>query len=190
MWNQNQKEYRSNEHTGQESSSYARPPPPMSPAHPLSAPLPSPSASPTPIFGPTVAEIISGTAHGGRNRFGGGMACVGNFGDFANWTGHVFAAANTYGCGRLAWDPMVSADDVNTEWARLTFPPASADDAAAATGVEAAAGVHTADGLDHNASSIPEAATSTDVAAAAASSAVVATAVHILNRTWLVYEGA
>jgi len=50
------------------------------------------------------------------------MACVSNLGTFANWTGHVLAGANTYGFGRLAWDPTQAAEDINREWAQMTFP--------------------------------------------------------------------
>merc|ERR1712100_69865 len=37
-------------------------------------------------------------------------------------TGHVLAASNTYGFGRLSWDPSQSAESINTEWAQMTFP--------------------------------------------------------------------
>ena len=49
------------------------------------------------------------------------MACVSNMGSWGNLTGHVLAASNTYGCGRLAWDPTLSASDINREWAAMTF---------------------------------------------------------------------
>lgn len=50
------------------------------------------------------------------------MACVSNLGTFANWTGHILAASNTYGFARLSWDPRQSAEAINAEWARMTFP--------------------------------------------------------------------
>ena len=73
------------------------------------------------------------------------MACVSNMGSWGNLTGHVLAASNTCklvmsarfvalsvsltwkvitiadGCGRLAWDPTLSASDINREWAAMTF---------------------------------------------------------------------
>ena len=51
-----------------------------------------------------------------------GMACVSNLGSYANWTGHVLAGSNTYGFGRLSWDPTQSAEAINREWAAMTFP--------------------------------------------------------------------
>ena len=54
-----------------------------------------------------------------------------NLGEDPNWTGHEFSAANTYGYGRLAWDPTLSAEDVTREWVEMTWSPAdeSASDA-------------------------------------------------------------
>ena len=74
------------------------------------------------------------------------MACVSNMGSWGNLTGHVLAASNTCklhvmsarfvalsvsltwkvitiadGCGRLAWEPTLSASDINREWAAMTF---------------------------------------------------------------------
>ena len=47
---------------------------------------------------------------------------VTNIGDFANWTGHVLAGSNTYGFGRLSWDPSQTSEEVNREWSKLSFP--------------------------------------------------------------------
>ncbi|MEK8174930.1 hypothetical protein NKH77_55305 [Streptomyces sp. M19] len=44
-----------------------------------------------------------------------------NFGDARNWTGSHLAAANTHGYGRLSWNPELSAQDLATEWTRMTF---------------------------------------------------------------------
>ena len=66
-----------------------------------------------------------------RRRKASGMACVSNVGTYANWTGHVLAGSNTYGFGRLAWDPTASSRDINEEWTRMTFP---VDDATAQHG--------------------------------------------------------
>merc|ERR1719387_1655906 len=41
-----------------------------------------------------------------------GMAAVSNFGDDATWAGHPMSAANTYGFGRLAWDPALKPEAV------------------------------------------------------------------------------
>lgn len=68
--------------------------------------------------GSTIAKLLS-------NNPRSGMACVGNLGNFANWTGHVFAAANTYGFGALAWAPERSAAAINAEWTERTFPGCS-----------------------------------------------------------------
>jgi alpha-glucuronidase len=75
------------------------------------------------------------TAHGDVKRIKdlltsgkiGGLAAVGNAGLDQNWTGHTLAQANLYGYGRLAWNPALTATDIASEWARLTFPaqPAS-----------------------------------------------------------------
>eukprot|EP00746_Dinoflagellata_sp_MGD_P039578 gnl/MRDRNA2_/MRDRNA2_195534_c0_seq1.p1 gnl/MRDRNA2_/MRDRNA2_195534_c0~~gnl/MRDRNA2_/MRDRNA2_195534_c0_seq1.p1 ORF type:complete len:580 (-),score=88.83 gnl/MRDRNA2_/MRDRNA2_195534_c0_seq1:16-1638(-) len=66
--------------------------------------------------GSTIAKLLSNTSriHG--------MAAVSNLGSFANWTGHVLAGSNTYGFGRLAWDPFQSAATINHEWVKMTFP--------------------------------------------------------------------
>lgn len=64
--------------------------------------------------GSTVGSRLSGTPMGG-------MACVSNMGSWANMTGHVLAASNTFGCGRLAWDPTLTASEINKEWAAMTF---------------------------------------------------------------------
>ncbi|EGB04646.1 hypothetical protein AURANDRAFT_10378, partial [Aureococcus anophagefferens] len=74
----------------------------------------------------TIAELLTSEARGGRSKWGGGLACVSNLGNFANYTAHVLAAANTYACGRMAWDPTVPAATVDREWAAMTFPAGSA----------------------------------------------------------------
>ena len=67
----------------------------------------------------TVAQLLSGT-EGDAKRLSG-MAAVSNLGNFRNWTGHLLAASNIYGFGRLGWDPTQSADEINLEWAGMTF---------------------------------------------------------------------
>ncbi|MFB7998358.1 alpha-glucuronidase family glycosyl hydrolase [Streptomyces sp. NPDC056002] len=68
--------------------------------------------------GSTVARVVTGNAHAYTRC---GFAGVMNFGDARNWTGSHLAAANTHGYGRLAWNPELSAEDLATEWTRMTF---------------------------------------------------------------------
>eukprot|EP01052_Picozoa_sp_SAG31_P015170 SAG31_NODE_967_length_10684_cov_58.582239_8_plen_374_part_00 len=82
--------------------------------------------------GTTIASVLSGkgTEHSEGRPVGKGMACVSNFGDWKNFTGHVMSASNVYGCGRLAWNPLQSSASIHAEWASMTFarPDASAFD--------------------------------------------------------------
>ena len=71
----------------------------------------------------------------GLAAYGGGLACVSNLGSWANWTGHVFAASNVYGCGRLGWDTALDSATVHREWAAMTFPEAPRAVAEAAVGL-------------------------------------------------------
>ena len=83
--------------------------------------------------GSTIKKLLSNTStptsrpgkvHAGRIS---GMACVSNFGAYANWTGHVLAGSNSFGFGRLAWSGgSLTAEEINTEWAQLTFPATAA----------------------------------------------------------------
>jgi alpha-glucuronidase len=50
-----------------------------------------------------------------------GMAGVANVGTDRNWSGSHFDQANWYAFGRLAWDPVRSAEAVAGEWARMTW---------------------------------------------------------------------
>lgn len=68
--------------------------------------------------GSTVDKIASGALY---NRPYGGLAAVSNIGDDACWTGHPLAQANLYGYGRLAWNPALSAEQITTEWIRLSL---------------------------------------------------------------------
>ena len=43
----------------------------------------------------TIGELLAGTG-AGREGLGRGMACVSNFGNWANWTAHILSASNTY----------------------------------------------------------------------------------------------
>jgi alpha-glucuronidase len=68
--------------------------------------------------GSTVAKVIDGTLHGYAHT---GMAGVANVGTDRNWCGSVFACANWYAFGRLAWDPGLGSDTIADEWIRQTF---------------------------------------------------------------------
>jgi alpha-glucuronidase len=85
--------------------------------------------------GTTIAGVLSGkdTQHSEGRPIGKGMACVSNFGDWANFTGHVLSASNVYGCGRLAWDPTQTSSTIHAEWVSMTFARPAASDLARAT---------------------------------------------------------
>jgi len=68
--------------------------------------------------GSTVAESASGRLFGQRL---GGIAAVTNVGNDANWTGHGLAQANLYGYGRLTWNPQTTAEQIASDWIRMTF---------------------------------------------------------------------
>lgn len=68
--------------------------------------------------GSTVAKSIDGSI---KTKKITGIAGVANIGADINWTGHVFAQANWYGFGRLAWNPYLSSEEIADEWLRCTF---------------------------------------------------------------------
>ena len=49
------------------------------------------------------------------------IAGVANTGQDPDFCGYVFAQANWYAFGRLAWDPTLSAEQIADEWIRQTF---------------------------------------------------------------------
>ena len=49
------------------------------------------------------------------------VAGVANTGQDPNFCGYVFAQANWYAFGRLAWDPDLTAEQIAGEWVRQTF---------------------------------------------------------------------
>src|SRR5262249_2077462 len=65
-----------------------------------------------------VRDIVAGRTF---NRPLGGFVGVANVGMDANWLGSLFAMANLYGFGRLAWDSTLSQSAIAQEWTRLTF---------------------------------------------------------------------
>ena len=68
--------------------------------------------------GSTVARVIDGSLHGQSLT---GMAGVANIGTARNWTGNLFAQADWYAFGRLAWDPYMDSGEIFREWAMMTF---------------------------------------------------------------------
>ncbi len=70
--------------------------------------------------GPTVAQVIDGSAEGHELT---GIAGVANVGRSRDWSGSTFNQANWYAFGRLAWDPGLSAEAIAREWAAQTFSP-------------------------------------------------------------------
>lgn len=52
---------------------------------------------------------------------GGGLWGISNFSNAKNWTGHYIHQANAYGYGRLAWNPMLTEDEIANEWVRCSF---------------------------------------------------------------------
>ena len=49
------------------------------------------------------------------------IAGVSNIGMDTNWCGHIFAQANWYAFGRLAWDSSINSEQIADEWIKLTF---------------------------------------------------------------------
>ena len=68
--------------------------------------------------GSTVAKITDGTLRPAKVT---AIAGVANTGDNANWCGHLFAQANWYAYGRLAWNHSLPSEQVADEWIRMTF---------------------------------------------------------------------
>ena len=50
-----------------------------------------------------------------------GIAGVANIGLDKNWCGHHFSQANWYAFGRLAWNPLLSSEQIAREWLEETF---------------------------------------------------------------------
>ena len=68
--------------------------------------------------GSSVAKVVDGTLDG---RSLSGMAGVANIGTDRNWCGSVFACANWYAFGRLAWDHALTSEQLADSWLRMTF---------------------------------------------------------------------
>ena len=65
-----------------------------------------------------VSQVIDGSLH---NYSMTGIAGVANTGSDRNWCGHLFAQANWYAFGRLAWDHELSCEKIAEEWIRMTL---------------------------------------------------------------------
>ncbi len=68
--------------------------------------------------GSTVAKIMDGSLDGQKLT---GVAGVANIGSDRNWCGHPFLQSNWYAFGRLAWNYELKADDIASEWLKMTF---------------------------------------------------------------------
>ena len=68
--------------------------------------------------GSTVAKVIDGSLHGNELT---GIAGVANIGTTRNWTGNLFAQADWYAFGRLAWNPYLDSETIFEEWIKMTF---------------------------------------------------------------------
>jgi len=65
-----------------------------------------------------VSKVLDGSLH---NYSMSGIAGVANAGSDRNWCGHLFAQANWYAYGRLAWDHDLSSEAIAEEWIRMTL---------------------------------------------------------------------
>jgi alpha-glucuronidase len=74
--------------------------------------------------GSTVAKCTDGTIFKQQTAIAG----VANIGTDANWCGHLFAQANWFAFGRLAWNNNLKSEQIADEWLRLTFGPAGVKD--------------------------------------------------------------
>jgi len=68
--------------------------------------------------GSSVARVIDGSLDGHTLT---GIAGVANIGSDRNWCGSVFAQANWFAYGRLAWDHALNSEAIASEWIRMTF---------------------------------------------------------------------
>jgi len=70
-------------------------------------------AAPTPVKALVAGKVF--------HRPSGGFVGVVNVGLDDNWLGNHLSQANLYAFGRLAWNPDLTAQQIEDEWARLTF---------------------------------------------------------------------
>jgi len=69
-------------------------------------------------LGSTVGKVIDGSLFHHKLS---GIAGVANTGTDRNWTGHIFAQANWYAFGKLAWDDIMSAEEIAVEWIEMSL---------------------------------------------------------------------
>jgi alpha-glucuronidase len=65
-----------------------------------------------------ISRVIDGSLHDYSMT---GIAGVANTGSDRNWCGHLFAQANWYAFGRLAWNHDLSSEAIAEEWIRMTL---------------------------------------------------------------------
>ncbi|MGA2407804.1 MAG: alpha-glucuronidase [Bacteroidales bacterium] len=68
--------------------------------------------------GSTVARCTDGSIFPQKHT---AIAGVSNIGLDTNWCGHLFAQANWYAFGRLAWNNNLTSEQIADEWIKLTF---------------------------------------------------------------------
>jgi alpha-glucuronidase len=68
--------------------------------------------------GSTVARCTDGSVFAQKHS---AIAGVANIGLDTNWCGHIFAQANWYAFGRLAWNDHLTSEKIAEEWLKLTF---------------------------------------------------------------------
>ena len=68
--------------------------------------------------GSTVARCTDGSIYAQKHT---AIAGVSNIGLDTNWCGHIFAQANWYAFGRLAWNNNLTSEQIADEWIKLTF---------------------------------------------------------------------
>jgi alpha-glucuronidase len=68
--------------------------------------------------GSTVARCTDGSIFDQKHT---AIAGVSNIGHDANWCGHLFAQANWYAFGRMAWNNKLTSEQIADEWIKLTF---------------------------------------------------------------------
>ncbi|HLZ89370.1 MAG TPA: hypothetical protein VKQ52_19080, partial [Puia sp.] len=85
---------------------------------------PYPSQRPDPSGAAPLPTTVPGSAGTPVSATISGMAGVANIGNDRNWCGHIFAQANWYAFGRLAWETGKATPcsaRIATEWIRQTF---------------------------------------------------------------------
>ncbi|MEU7948107.1 alpha-glucuronidase family glycosyl hydrolase [Micromonospora taraxaci] len=65
-----------------------------------------------------VGDIVDGTA---QHHSDTAIVGVANLGNADNLTGHHFSQANLFAFGRQAWDWTLDAEDIATDWVRMTW---------------------------------------------------------------------